>query len=279
MPKTVTFTHEAMKTTFSLRMPEGDPGHLRNVARVCFEQVDRLESQLSRFVEGSDVSQINHMQAGDSLFISEDCHACLLQALRLHQETGGLFDVTLGARIEHVKAGKEGEAPPVLGSLVVAPDRPLIVCDSPGREIDLGGIGKGFALDRLRETLIEWEVESALISAGASTQLAHGRLIWPLELAGDHGAVRIELRGEALSASGVGIQGGHIVHPDGGNGERMSYKRLWLKAPTAAEADAWSTAVMLMTDEQIRELGDDQPGSLYVEDAEGIRRWDTEGRG
>ncbi len=275
MPKTVTFSHQAMKTTFSLRMPVGEEQRLRNVARVCFEQLDRLESQLSRFVDGSDINRINHMQAGDSLLITDECHACLLEALRMYGETGGLFDVTLGARIEHVKHGREGESPPILGSLTVAPDRPLIVCDSPGRQIDLGGIGKGFAIDRLRETLIDWGIESALISAGGSTQLAHGRLIWPLELTGGKDSVRIELRGEALSASGLGFQGNHIVHPDADRspGDGMSYTRVWLKAPTAAEADAWSTAVMLMTDEQIGELGDDRPQDLYVEDAEGIRRW------
>lgn len=278
MPKTVKFAHEAMKTTFHLRMPEGDPKHLRSVAQLCFEALDRLESQLSRFVDGSDVSRINHLQAGESLFISEDTHACLIEALRLYQETGGLFDITLGSRIEHVKEGREGEPPPILGSLTVAPDRPLIVCESPGRQLDLGGIGKGFALDRLREILIDWEIESALISAGGSTQLAHGPLIWPLELAGDRGAVEIELRGEALSASGTGIQGSHIVHPDANRdpGEGLSYTRVWLTAPTAAEADAWSTAVMLMTDEQIRELGDDRPDDLYVEDEKGIRRWGAE---
>lgn len=279
MPKPVKFAHEAMKTTFHLRMPEGNAQRQRNVAKVCFEELDRLESLLSRFVEGSDVSQINHMQAGDSLFVSEECHACLLQALQLYQETGGLFDVTLGARIEHLKKGREGETPEILGNLTVAPDQPLIVCDAPGREIDLGGIGKGFALDRLQQILVDWEIESALISAGASTQLAHGRLAWPLDLSGDHNFVRIDLHREALSVSGVGVQGNHIVHPDADRepGDGLSYKRAWLTAPTAAEADAWSTAVMLMTDAQIAELGDDQPACLYVEDAEGVRQWGEEG--
>ena len=272
MPKTLRFSHDAMKTTFQLRLPEGDPQHRRSVARICFEELDRLESLLSRFAEGSDVSQINHMRAGDSLFISEDCHACLLEALRLYQETGGLFDVTLGARIEHMKQGIEGQAPAICGSLQVDPERPLIVCDSPGREIDLGGIGKGFALDRLRQILIDWEIEWALVSAGASTQLAHGPLVWPIELTGDNSAVKFELRGRALSASGTGIQGTHIVHPDGG-AERLRYRRVWLTSPTAAEADAWSTAIMLMTDEQIEELGDDRPADLHVEDADGVHPW------
>lgn len=266
------FAHEAMKTTFQLRLPAGDPQHRRSVAQLCFDTIDQLESQLSRFIAGSDVSRINALQAGESLFVSEACHDCLLRALHLHQATGGLFDVTLGHRIEHVKEGREGAAPTIQGSLTVAPDRPLIFCESPGRSIDLGGIGKGYALDCLRSILADWEIDSALVSAGASTQLALGPEPRSIELAGDHGSHRIELRDEALSASGTGIQGSHIVHPDG-DPVPHAFRRVWLTAPTAAEADAWSTAVLLMSEAQLRELGSELPGRLYIEDAQGIRRW------
>ena len=126
MPDSVEFSHQAMKTTFSLRFPVSDAGRGRQVAQACFEALDRLESKLSRYIDGSDVSRINDLRAGESLFISEDCHACLLQALTLYQETGGLFDVTIGSRIEHVKSGQDGRAPDISGSLTVAPDRPLI---------------------------------------------------------------------------------------------------------------------------------------------------------
>jgi thiamine biosynthesis lipoprotein len=274
MPETVYFAHEAMNTTFHLRIPPGDPLHRRSVSRLCFEELDRLEGHLSRFIEGSDISQINAMQAGDRLFVSEACHACLIEALRMYQETGGLFDVTLGRRIEHLKSGEEGTPPAVEGHLMVDPERPLIVCEQPGRQIDLGGIGKGYALDCLREILIEWGIDSGLISAGASTQLAFGPPGWPIELAGDGERITLPLENEALSVSGTGVQGSHIVHPDGGEvGPGLAYKRLWLTAPTAARADAWSTAILLMTDEQIDELGTDRPQRLFVEDASGIRPW------
>lgn len=277
MPDCVHFTHEAMNTTYHLRFPKGDPRHLQNVSLICFETLDLLESQLSRFVETSDVARINEMKAGEQLFISEACYDCLRQSLEMHQLTGGLFDITLGAQIEHLKSGAEGTAPDILGSLSVAPDRPLVECQTPGRQIDFGGIGKGFALDRLRTILIEWEVESALISAGASTQLAHGPIAWPVSLTGARDSITIPLEQTALSASGVGIQGSHIVHPDGEHrpADSLPYDRVWLIDPSAAAADAWSTAVMLMTPSQLRELGDDAPDSLYVEDKQGIRAWSS----
>lgn len=189
--------------------------------------------------------------------------------------TGGLFDVTLGTRIEHLKSDLDGSPPAICGSLIIAPDRPFIQCDAPGREIDLGGIGKGYALDHLKQILIDWEIESALISAGGSTQLAHGPQPWPIDLAGDRNSLRIELSNQALSASGIGIQGSHIVHPDGVDTPEYSttFKRVWLTDPCAASADAWSTAVMLMTPEQLTELAEQRPDSIVVEDSQGVRPW------
>lgn len=275
MPSAVRFSHEAMNTTFDLRIPGEMQSHLRDVAKVCFETLDLLEQDLSRFIEGSDVSRINRMQAGEQLYVSQDTHTCLLQALELHQQTAGLFDVTLGARIEHLKSKHDGTPPAICGSLIIAPDQPLVQCDAPGREIDLGGIGKGYALDRLRQVLIEWEIESALLSAGGSTQLAHGPLAWPVALSGDRESIKIALQEQALSASGIGIQGSHIVHPDDDHedGLGLSFTRVWLTDTTAASADAWSTAVMLMTGAQLSEFALARPNAIHVEDAHGIRPW------
>ena len=116
----------------------------------------------------------------------------------------------------------------------------------PGREIDLGGIGKGYALDRLRELLIDWGASGALVASGASTLLAFGPEAWPVDLSGEGEARRIGLRDRALSASGTALQGSHIVHPDGLN-EDYPAERMWIVAPKAALADAWSTAAMLMS--------------------------------
>ena len=71
-----------MNTTFSLRLRGLDEATARGMARECFDQLDFLETQLSRFIEGSDVSRINQMQAGETLYLSETCHQCLLLALR-----------------------------------------------------------------------------------------------------------------------------------------------------------------------------------------------------
>ena len=248
------FEHEAMMTTFSLRICAESEQVARGMSYECFDLIDSLENRLSRFVEGSDVHRINSMQAGETLYLTEPCYECLLQAIEASAETGGLFDVTLGTRVEHRKSGSKDPIPPLQGKLIIHPDAPAISCDAPGREIDLGGIGKGFALDELRKLLLDWGAEGALLSSGASTLLAFGPAGWPIDLAGAKAATRITLRDGALSASGTGIQGSHIVHPDRGDDAGLyEYPRIWVLSPSAAQADAWSTAVMLMSPAEIAE--------------------------
>jgi thiamine biosynthesis lipoprotein len=246
------FAHEAMKTTFTLRFAGRSEEDSKGVSRECFELVDRLENSLSRYREGSEVWQINHMRAGETLYLSDACHRCLLKALAGWQATGGLFDITQGKRIEHRKAAMEGPVPEVCGSLIVHPDVPAITCEREGRELDLGGIGKGFALDEVAALLTDWEVGNVLLAAGGSSLLALGEAAWPTELAGDGGTMQILLCNAALSASGTGIQGAHIIHPGVVDGaSSYGYKRVWVKAPTAAAAEVWSTALMLVPPEYV----------------------------
>ena len=239
------FSHDAMKTTFTLRIHGEHQGESAGVAKECFEHLDYLEGKLSRYVEGSDIWQINNMAKGETLFLSEPCYDCLRVATKVYQETNGLFDITIGKRIEHLKEKLGGDLPELTGQLAIDPDRPAIHCLEAGREIDLGGIGKGFALDIMKTLMEDWEVQSALLSAGASTQLAFGEHRWPIELTGDANSHGIEIQNQALSASGTGIQGAHIILPSGVIHENP-FKRLWVIHQSAALADAWSTALMLV---------------------------------
>ena len=246
------FNHNAMATQFQVRIAGEEKTYAAQTAQAAFALADELESRLSRFIEGSEVAQINAMRAGETLYLSESCHQCLLLALRACASTGGLFDITLGSRIAHRKSGASGPAPPLTGKLTLHPDVPAITCESPGREIDLGGIAKGFALDQLKHLLTEWDADDALLAAGASSLLAFGPNAWPVDLTGDREAARVFLTNQALGASGTGMQGNHIIHPAGP--EAMPARtptRVWVIAPTAALAEIWSTTLMLVTPEEI----------------------------
>jgi thiamine biosynthesis lipoprotein len=252
LPASSQFTHEAMHTTFTLRLLGDDPELVAGAARECFDLLDILETKLSRFIDGSDVYRINRMRAGETLYLSESCHQCLLLAMQAYVQTGGLFDITLGSRIEHRKSKAGGPLPPLMGKLVIHPDVAAITCEAPGREIDLGGIAKGYALDQMGALLLDWGAGGGLLAAGASSLLALGPQPWPVELAGEHEARRITLRNESLSASGTDVQGKHIVHPCGdAAGETYLSNRVWAVAGTATLAEAWSTALILMSADEV----------------------------
>lgn len=268
MPDAHLFTHDAMNTTFSLRIRGMDEDAARDVARACEDMLDALEIHLSRYIDGGDVSRINRLGAGETLYLSEPCHQCLLLALNAHVHTGGLFDITLGTSIEHRKSGDGGPVPAPAGKLAIHPDLPAITCETPGREIDLGGIGKGFALDQLNQLLTEWEVHDVLLAAGDSSLLAVGPGAWPVELTGDLEGVRVFLTNQALSASGTGIQGQHIVHPGGAEAMPVQpCKRVWVIARTAAMAEIWSTTLMLVEPAEIPDVlaGNADITAVYIE--------------
>jgi thiamine biosynthesis lipoprotein len=268
LPPSHLFTHEAMNTTFQLRIRASEVSFAVDMARECVDHLDFLESRLSRYVDDSDVSRINHLAAGQTLYINESTHLCLLAALDAYARTGGLFDITLGRRIEHRKSGDDGEIPPLLGRLTIHPDIAAVTCDEPGREIDLGGIGKGFALDQLKEILLDWGAEGGLLTAGASSLLAFGPDAWPVELTGARETERIALFNQSLSASGTGIQGSHILHPGGDDAmPTQSCDRVWVVAPHAALAEIWSTALMLLDPEVIVDFiaGDETVTEVYID--------------
>jgi len=127
-----------------------------------------------------------------------------------------------------------------------------------GVEVDLGGIGKGFALERIAEILDDWDVSSALVHGGTSTALAIGSTGegtgWPVGVGGEWGRAvgleRILLREGALSGSGMEVKGRHVFDPRSGR-PAESHLAAWVCCPSAAVADALSTAFLVMSTDAV----------------------------
>jgi len=307
------FNHEAMNTVFEIRIRHADADYARQAAQAAFAEVGRLENVLSRFAEGSDVWRINHARAGEFVTISEDCHACLEQAVLMAVATEGAFSASVGEAADIAKLHGAKKAPAArlrsalkrgANALVSLSEDGLVVhVERSGLSIDLGAIGKGFALDRARALLAEWDIRNALLSAGGSSVLAIGsgpasradpaapgakceraceniitakprRGGWVVNVAGDKQKTPVTLHGCALGSSGTGELGRHIVDPRRG-GQSYTHVRAWALAPGAAAADALSTACMTMMPQEIaralRELGkghaaitEDTNGRLHI---------------
>jgi len=265
------FSHPAMATIFELLIVHPDKVYAAQAAQAAFDELDKLERELSRFVENSDVSRINNAAAGQTLVLGEEAFDCLQIAALMAVETGGAFDVTVGFMLNCWLDKDKKSRVPSPQELDVArkhtgiellkfdPQNHTVHVIS-GVQVDLGGIGKGFALDRIAGLLRDWSIDTALIHGGFSTALAldgpKGTKGWPVTISYPYGKkktlARLSLQHRAVSGSGL-QKGQHIIDPRK-NCPVKDTIAAWACAPDAATADALSTAFMIMTTDQIEQF-------------------------
>jgi len=247
-----------MACEFELFLPGPTTDSARRAAQTAFEEIDRLEQELSRFLPTSDVARINAGAAASSLApvrVSIETLECLQLAATVHAETGAAFDVTVG--------GLGPSAPPDrpwgMQHLRIDPTARTVTPLVAGLQVDLGGIGKGYALDRAAELLAQWGLHSGLIHAGASTVRVWddptGEDAWTVDLrdpGGGSSLGRVRLRAGALSGSGNSLHGPHILDPRSGR-PASGAVAAWAMAESAALADALSTAFMVMSPAEVQD--------------------------
>jgi thiamine biosynthesis lipoprotein len=252
------FSHAAMATVFEVHCVHDDARYAAQAAQAAFDLVDRLEQEMSRFLGNSDISRINHLATGQGARVSPWTMECLEIAWHVYALTGGAFDVSIGSGLE---------------ILELAPDEFTVTAREEGARLDLGGIGKGYAVDRMAGVLEEWEIPRALVHGGFSSVLAleppPEQDGWNLTLSAPgprDGRVlaRLSARQRAFSASGV-RKGGHILDPRTGLAVR-GRAAAWVAIPggdggsPAAVADGLSTAFMIQPIEEIVDLCRRSPG-------------------
>ena len=259
------FAHQAMATTFEVFIAHLDGVYAEQAAWAAFEELDRIEKQLSRYIENSDVSRINNLPANKTLRISRDTFKCLQISARMHRETNGAFDVTVGFLVDLYRekhTPSEEEMKLVrrrTGMHLIELDemhRTVCLRASPVR-IDLGAIGKGCAVDRMAAMLRDWSIDSALIHGGHSSVLAlspcPGTSGWSvvLKLGGVNGKMLacVSLAEQSISGSSL-RKGRHIIDPRTGRYAEKT-AAAWCRGPNATVTDALSTAFMVMSPEEI----------------------------
>lgn len=275
---TYRFQHAAMAAQFEIRCAHPDEHYARQAARIAFAEVDRLEQQLSRFVENSDISRINQLSPGEEARVGYETMECLRLARLAWEETGGAFDASIGTGFERLDL----VAAEFVVRVMEGPSD-LRTTGRPDLHLDLGAIGKGYAVDRIADVLEDWGADRALIDAGFSSVLAleppQGEDAWPLTLSipGHQGGgvfARIAGHQRVLGASGI-VKGDHIRDPRTRAPVRER-RAAWVSAPRrvlgeitrasgvqaspAALADALSTAFMIMGEEDIDRYCRAHPG-------------------
>jgi len=278
------FAHFAMGTNFEIVIAGKDEKYGRQASQAVFQEIDRIENLFSRFNPCSEIGQINSLEPGQSLKVGVETFDCLKTAAQIHSQTHGAFDVNIGSLVKYrqeltPKSKKMSPGRIELLSFSSISTGGFIVriqeekqgdTVSNGVDLDLGGIGKGYALDKTIDILSDWSIDQALIHGGTSTALAVGappdghsdKNGWPVGIAGNWNCPRAPkeflLRNRALSGSGTEVKGEHILDPKTGKPAK-GHIATWVSHPFADIADALSTAFMVMNTEEVKAYCDSNP--------------------
>lgn len=290
-PPPVLLARHAMHTRFEIALHGGDPLALRAAGEESLDEIDRLEERLSLFRPTSEIAHLNARAAREAVRVTPAVLALLRLAQRLHGETAGSFDPTIAPLLDcWGLLGGTGRVPTpeelaaaracVGMGLVELDERASTVrFTSPGVRLDLGAIGKGYAIDRAAEILREAGVTSALLHGGTSTVYAIGAPpdgeAWPVAIEGPPAAAGqmrdtiaiVRLRDESLSVSAVwgksftaaGQTFGHVLNPLTGRPASEAVLAA-VVLPSATETDALSTALLALGPDEHARLAALRPG-------------------
>lgn len=297
----LTLARDAMATRFELVLFGPHAPALRAAGEEALDEIQRLEAQLSAFRAGSAIADLNTRAQREPVRVEPRLFELLAYAQRLHRETQGAFDITVGPLMQcwgFVRGTGQRPAPTALAEARARVGMDLVQLDPAdftvrfrreGVRLDLGAIGKGYAVEQAMQLLAEAGITTALLHGGTSSIATlgapPGQEAWPVgiecppESRPPHAVALttdparpatllalVPLRDASLSVSGVhgksfsdqGETFGHVLDPRTG----WPAARAILAAvvvPSATDADALSTALLTLGPEGGEALAQSRP--------------------
>ena len=273
MSKTLTVAAEAMATRFEVAIHGAAEATLRAAAEEALGEIARLESMLSLYQPTSEIAHINDRAASEPVPVSPELLTLLLRCRSLHVETGGAFDITIAPLMRCWRFMNDTGSVPTEDAIATAlactgmqlvrldEENCTVSLAKKGVMLDLGSIGKGYALEQAAALLEENEFENFLIHGGTSSVYAHGKQSdgTPWRIAVKHPDDSqpplqiIDLQDESLSVSGIGGKSfvdedghdqGHVINPRTGRPTQAARVAAVI-CESATESDAWATALLV----------------------------------
>jgi thiamine biosynthesis lipoprotein len=287
----VAVARNAMATRFEILLYGENPVALRSAGEEALDEIERLEEQLSLYRTSSEISRINAGAVSGPVRIEPGLFRLLQHAQRLHRESDGTFDITIAPLIRcwGFMGGTGHLADPAelavtrtkVGMHLVSLNEAdfTVRFNRQGVMMDLGSIGKGYALERAAAVIADAGVTSAMLQGGTSSACAIGSppdaQAWKIAIerpkpqnsrqaslessaiGADGGTADllavIPLKDQSLSVSAVwgksfeaeGRIYGHVIDPRSGepvNGALLAAVSL----ASATETDAFSTALLTL---------------------------------
>ena len=278
-----------MATRFEIVLCGADEVFLRAVGEEALDEIERLEAQLSFYREESEISGINACAAREPIQVEPHLFQLLQRAAQLSVDTDGAFDVTVAPlmRCWGFVRGRGTMPPPeaieearqCVGMNLVQLDAEnyTVRFAREGVTLDLGSIGKGYAVERAAQILRDYDITSALIHGGTSSIVAVGcppdQTSWniairnPLHLPLDKGEMEgvkqrlsvVPLCDAALSVSAVhgkmfeseGRRYGHVLDPRSGYPVQTALLCA-VRSSSPTDGDALSTAFLILGEDGAR---------------------------
>jgi len=251
----------------------------RRCIEAAFDVQNRIEALMSDFRDDSELSKVNRLAAQGPVPVSEMTFEVLQQSVHFSRLSEGAFDVTVGPLVDLWRKAGETDVPPTPEALAEARQKvgsdKLILDEKKhsvrfaveGMRVDLGGIGKGYAVDKAVEAMQKKGAVGGLVDLGGNIrcfgQPPQGQERWriglqdpnvgPEEFGGTKPLLILALKNESVATSGdyrrfVKVQGekqSHIIDAATGKGANKLVSDTII-APDATTADALSTAVNVL---------------------------------
>lgn len=290
---------DIMGTRISVELFHANPDLARQGIDTVLREMRRIDAGMSPYIETSELARLNASAQQQPFATSEELFSLIRGSLDYSEMTGGAFDITfasVGFLYDYRNRTRPDETQREKATalinyrkLVLDHHSATIAFSKPGMRIDLGGIAKGYAVDRCISLLQELGVKQALVTAGGDSRMIGDRWGRPWSIGvrdprnEDKLAAVIPLQDVAVSTSGDyqryfeedGIRYHHIINPRSGDSAR-ALQSVTIIGPDATTTDALSTGVFVMGLESGLELINrmpdidailvDQKGQLHYSD-------------
>lgn len=265
-----------MGTRCNIVLPGMDADASEVISRHIRTEILRIEGLLSRFLPGSEVSKVNANASQQPVAVKDELFQVLKSCRHYYELTSGYFDITLRAVMEYWQNKPSGDTDTVgklltgLGTdkISLHDDGGYVSFQNESLGIDLGGFGKGYALDQVNRRLLRYGVENAFISMGESSILTLGNHpagdCWKIGIkdykAPDHSLHTFHVRYGSVSTSsnffvndnGDLVNNRHVIDPQTGI-PVDDMVTVSVCAESAEIAEVMSTALLVMPDELIEQ--------------------------
>ena len=280
-------TQEKMGTRVEIQLWAESDAAARPLLAAGMAEFDRIESWMSTYREDSEISRVNRLAAREPVKASPELYGIVQRSLEMSVLSDGAFDITFDSvgKLYDFRAGVRPDAAAIRKSLpaidyrhvLLDPVASTIRFSQEGTRINLGGIGKGYACDRVADLIRKAGVRSGRINAGGDTRLIGDRQGQPWMVgirdpdAADRWVTRLALDNEAISTAGDyerffdkdGVRYHHIINPKTGDSAR-GIRSVTVIGPDATMTDGLDDAVFIMGAERGLALIDATPGYAAI---------------